>query len=476
MTTHRPSPPSDPAVDAWPRRRHADERLESYRAFLRIPSISALPEHADDCRRAGRVDRRDLRRIGIEHVEVAETGGHPIVYGDWLHAAGRPDGPRLLPLRRPAGRPARALGLAAVRAGRRRRPDARPRRVRRQGPDPHASPRRGGAPRDAAARCRSTCSSSSRARRSRAASTSTRWLEANRERARGRRRDHQRHGLLRGQRARDHRRPAGHDVRPDRRRRDRRRPPLRRLRRRRPEPGQRPRPIIAALKGPDGRIAVPGFYDDVVAARPTRTAPHFAALPFDEEAYRAQLGLPELVRRVRLHDARAARRPADARRQRDVGRLPGRGLEDDHPGPRPRQDQLPARPRPGPRPDLRRRSGTSSSRSRRPASRRRSDSLGGGRPSLTPVDHPVTQAAARALEATFGRAPVYIREGGSIPVCASFESILGLPVVLLGFAPPDDHAHAPNEWMDLGNYETGHPHDRPAVGRDRRSPRRLATA
>jgi acetylornithine deacetylase/succinyl-diaminopimelate desuccinylase-like protein len=50
---------------------------------------------------------------------------------------------------------------------------------------------------------------------------------------------------------------------------------------------------------------------------------------------------------------------------------------------------------------------------------------------------------------------VFIREGGSIPVCASFEDILGEPVVLLGFAPADGHAHAPNEWMDLGNYETG---------------------
>jgi acetylornithine deacetylase/succinyl-diaminopimelate desuccinylase-like protein len=81
--------------------------------------------------------------------------------------------------------------------------------------------------------------------------------------------------------------------------------------------------------------------------------------------------------------------------------------------------------------------------------------LGGGRPSHTPIHHPATQAAARALEATFGRAPVYIREGGSIPVCATFEEALDLPVVLLGFDPPDNGAHAPNEWMDLTNYETG---------------------
>ena len=54
--------------------------------------------------------RRDLRAAGLEHVEVSETGGHPIVYADWLHAAGRADGPRLRPLRRPAGRSARRCG------------------------------------------------------------------------------------------------------------------------------------------------------------------------------------------------------------------------------------------------------------------------------------------------------------------------------------------------------------------------------
>src|SRR5207247_4557218 len=79
--------------------------------------------------------------------------------------------------------------------------------------------------------------------------------------------------------------------------------------------------------------------------------------------------------------------------------------------------------------------------------------LGGGRLSLTPMDHPATQAAARAIEAAFGRPPLYIREGGSIPVCASFDTILGLPVVLAGFTTPDDNAPAPNESMVLDTYE-----------------------
>jgi acetylornithine deacetylase/succinyl-diaminopimelate desuccinylase-like protein len=81
--------------------------------------------------------------------------------------------------------------------------------------------------------------------------------------------------------------------------------------------------------------------------------------------------------------------------------------------------------------------------------------LGTGHPSLLPIDHPATQAAARAIERAFERAPLYMREGGSIMAAADFGSVLGLPVVLAGFTNPDDHAHSPNESMVLDNYERG---------------------
>ena len=67
-----------------------DARYDSYRDFLRIPSISALPDHAPDVRRAAGWLAEAMRSVGIEHVEVSETGGHPIVYGDWLHAEDAP--------------------------------------------------------------------------------------------------------------------------------------------------------------------------------------------------------------------------------------------------------------------------------------------------------------------------------------------------------------------------------------------------
>jgi acetylornithine deacetylase/succinyl-diaminopimelate desuccinylase-like protein len=78
-----------------------------------------------------------------------------------------------------------------------------------------------------------------------------------------------------------------------------------------------------------------------------------------------------------------------------------------------------------------------------------------GHPLVTPIDHPATQAAAACIRSVFGQAPLFIREGGSVPVACSFASVLSLPVVLLGFTPPDDQAHAPNESMRLDNYELG---------------------
>ncbi|MDE0312030.1 MAG: dipeptidase [Caldilineaceae bacterium] len=66
--------------------RFVEELIE----FLRIPSISALPERAEDVARAGHWVARRLTAAGVENVEVLPTDGHPVVYGDWLHAPGKP--------------------------------------------------------------------------------------------------------------------------------------------------------------------------------------------------------------------------------------------------------------------------------------------------------------------------------------------------------------------------------------------------
>src|SRR3989337_612518 len=73
-----------------PPRARAAARLADFVELLRIPSVSALPEHAGHCREAAAWIAGRLTRAGLEHVEVAETGGHPVVYADWLHADGAP--------------------------------------------------------------------------------------------------------------------------------------------------------------------------------------------------------------------------------------------------------------------------------------------------------------------------------------------------------------------------------------------------
>ena len=68
----------------------ADDRLADYIELLRIPSISALDRHRGDMLRAAEFIAGRMREIGIEHVEVSPTAGHPVIYGDWLHAEGAP--------------------------------------------------------------------------------------------------------------------------------------------------------------------------------------------------------------------------------------------------------------------------------------------------------------------------------------------------------------------------------------------------
>src|SRR5437764_5327946 len=64
--------------------------LEELKDLLRIPSVSTAPEHREDVRRAAEFVANDLRRIGMENVEIIEGKGHPLIYADWLHASGKP--------------------------------------------------------------------------------------------------------------------------------------------------------------------------------------------------------------------------------------------------------------------------------------------------------------------------------------------------------------------------------------------------
>ncbi len=430
-----------------------DERLESYKAFLRIPSISAMPEHRDDCRATATWLADALERAGAEHVAVLDTTSHPVVYADWLHAG--PDAPTVLVYGHYDVQPVDPLELWTS-------PPFEPvvvgdRMLARGSADDKGQihlhvmtlaailATRGSLPVNVRYLFEGNEEDDSRHLRD--------WLTANRERVSadvavisdtsffdgnlpsitvGLRGNAYVEIDVEGSPVDLHSGTYGGAVQ---------------------NPASAVAQIIAALKGPDGRIRIPGFYDDVVGMTDAERAA-FGALPFDDEAWRTHSGLGSLVGEAGFTTLERI----GARPTLDVngiwGGFQGKGSKTIIPAhahakvscrlvPNQDPDRIVALLRdyvaevapPGVTVTVR--------------------DLHGGRPFAMPIDHPAIQAAAGALEATFGREPLFTRDGGSIPVAADFSTILGLPVVLLGFTPPDDNAHAPNESMDLTNYELG---------------------
>ncbi|HEX6513370.1 MAG TPA: dipeptidase [Chloroflexota bacterium] len=211
--------------------------------------------------------------------------------------------------------------------------------------------------------------------------------------------------------------------------------------------------MLAKLKDSDGRVEVPGFYDDVRAVTDHERA-ELAKLPFDEAAYRAAIDVDALT-------GERGFSPLErlwARPTLDVNGLWG-GFQG--PGaktiiPAEAHAKVSCRLVPDQEPEKIGRLFEDYVRSIAPPGVRvQVRQLHGGRPSITPIDHPATLAAKRALERSFGKDVVFMREGGSIPVVATFDSLLSVPTVLLGVGLPDEHAHAPNERLNLDNFYRG---------------------
>ena len=79
----------------------------------------------------------------------------------------------------------------------------------------------------------------------------------------------------------------------------------------------------------------------------------------------------------------------------------------------------------------------------------------GGEPYMTPIDSKGYLAAAKAIETTFGKQPIPVRGGGSIPICALFEKELGIKIIFMGFGLDSDNLHSPNEKFNIENYYKG---------------------
>ena len=211
--------------------------------------------------------------------------------------------------------------------------------------------------------------------------------------------------------------------------------------------------ILAELVDGDGRVTVPGFYDDVVILEDEEREA-LAALSFDEEGFAGKLGLPEVTGEKGF----SALERLWARPTLDIngmlGGFTGEGSKTVIPSKA--MAKVSMRLVPDQDPDKIVRSFTDYVKSLAPPSVKVEVICHGtGKPVLTARNHPAVTAAHAAITKGFGKEPVYIREGGSIPVVAMFEEILGLPTVLMAFGLPDCDAHAPNEKFHLPNFYRG---------------------
>jgi acetylornithine deacetylase/succinyl-diaminopimelate desuccinylase-like protein len=211
--------------------------------------------------------------------------------------------------------------------------------------------------------------------------------------------------------------------------------------------------ISRLIDSETGKVLIPGFYDDV---RPLEAweREEFGKLPFDEEAYAADLG----VERLAGEEGYTTLERTWARPTCDVNGLYG-GYQGDG-----AKTVLPARAgakvsmRLVPEQDPQKVGRLFREYVERIAPddvRVEIKELHGAQPVLIDVKGPIAEAAMAAQEEIWGAPPVLVREGGSIPIVATFAEVLEAPILLVGFGLPDDRLHSPNEKFNISHFYNG---------------------
>lgn len=211
--------------------------------------------------------------------------------------------------------------------------------------------------------------------------------------------------------------------------------------------------IIAQLHDRNGRITIPGFYDDVrkLSAK-ERSA--YKKLPWSDRKYARDLGVRDLYGEKGFSTLERLWARPTLECNGIWGGFAGEGAK----------TVLPSRA--SAKVSMRLVPDQSSAKAARlferhiksiaPASVQVTvRSLHGGEPAITPIESPGVRAAVIALERGFGKKPLYQREGGSIPIVVQFKKLLKIDTVLLGFGLPDENAHAPDEFLHLPNFYGG---------------------
>ncbi len=444
---------------------NASRFLDELKALLRIPSVSTAPEHRKDVRQAAELLAAELTRIGLEHVELIEVAnesggvGHPLVYGDWLHAPASADGtsrPTVLCYGHYDVQPAEPLDewLSAP-----FEPDERDGNLYARGAVDDKGQMymhlkalesllsaTGGLPVNVRvilegeeevggeSIARFVAQQPERLKADFALVSDTemfapglptlcvglRGMIYTEIEARGARTDL--HSGMYGGAA--------------------------------PNPFVALAQVIAQLKDADGRVRIPGFYEELDAPSADELAA-WAALPFEEEHYReTEVGSSELTG----EPGYSVLERTWARPTLDVHGMPGGFIGAGA------KTVIPAR--------------AVAKVSMRLVPRMTAEAtfaryreyvlslapkgvtldvrlIHSGEPIVVGTASPYIQAAARSLTETWGRETVFIRSGGSIPIVGDFARHLRIPTVMMGFGLPDDNLHAPNEKFKLENFHRG---------------------
>lgn len=427
--------------------------LNELKDLLRIPSISTLPEHAADCRRAAEVLVAELKRIGMENTRIIETEGHPLVYADWLHAAGKPTAlcyghydvqppdpldewhtPPFEPTERDGNLYARGAvddkgqmymhvkAFESLLAATGKLPINV--RVLLEGEEEVGGEGIAGyvasKPPDLKADFALVSDTELFAPGLPTLCVGLRGMIYTELEVRGAKSDL--HSGMYGGAA--------------------------------PNPFVALAQIIAKLKDEHGHILIPGFYDDVQAPS-QEELDAWKSLPFNEEEYRErEVGAKTLVG----EEGYSVLERTWARPTVDVHGMPGgfTGAGAKTVIPAKATAKVSMRLVPNMTPAKAFEQYKTYVEKIAPKGVDVSVRLiHSGDACLIPVNNPYIQAATRALHEVWGKDTVFIRSGGSIPIVGDFDRHLGLPSVMMGFGLPDDNLHAPNEKFHLKNFELG---------------------
>ena len=211
--------------------------------------------------------------------------------------------------------------------------------------------------------------------------------------------------------------------------------------------------IVAKLKDEKGRILIPGIYDDVLPLSDAEKE-SLERLPFDPEAFMKEIGLKALVG----EEGYSTLERLGSRPTCDV-----MGIEAGYTGegaktviPAKAMVKVSLRLVADQKPDKVAEQFISYVKEITPEGVDADVTyLHGGQAYVANPNHPAFQAGAEAVEAGFGAKAAFNREGGSIPIVNVMTDLLGVPCLLMGLGLPDENAHAPNEYIDIDNFQGG---------------------